>query len=85
MTREKVLAKMRELLNDNEVDFENISISNYENHYEISRMIDLNNDEKVVLHSVKEKDDKFEKISRLVCYIWMIEFMENDIESILTA
>jgi len=85
MTREKVLAKVRELLNDNEIDFENISFSNHENHYEISRMIDLNNDEKVVLYSVKEKDDKFEKISRLVCYIWMIEFMENDIESILTA
>lgn len=81
--KEKALERVRELLNYEDVDFDNIGIS-YKDRFEITKIINLDTDEKIILYSVKEeKDEKFIELSNLIHLAWQIMLNEKDIEKIL--
>ena len=80
--KEKALNRVRELLNYEDVDFNNIGISNGSRN-EITKIINLDTDEKIILYSVKEKDEKFNELYKLITLAWQIELNEKDIEKIL--
>lgn len=80
--KEKALERVRELLNYEDVDFDNIGIS-YKDSFEITKIINLDTDEKIILYSVKEKDEKFIELSNLIHLAWQIMLNEKDIEKIL--
>ncbi len=80
--KENALERVRELLNYEDVDFDNIGIS-YKDRFEITKIINLDTDEKIILYSVKEKDEKFNELSNLIHLVWQIMLNEKDIEKIL--
>ena len=82
IVKEKALERIRELLNYEDVDFDNIGIF-YKDRYEIAKIINLDTDEKIILYSVKEKDEKFIELSNLIHLAWQIMLNEKDIEKIL--
>ena len=51
--KEKALVRVRELLNYNDVDFDNIGIS-CGDRFEINKVINLDTNDKIILYSVKE-------------------------------
>lgn len=79
---EKALKRVRKLLNYDDVDFDNIGIS-CGDRFEITKIINLDTDEKIILYSVKEKDEKFIELSNLIHLAWQIMLNEKDIEKIL--
>lgn len=80
--KEKALERVRELLNYEDVDFDSIGIS-YKDRFEITKIINLDTDEKIILYSAKEKDEKFIELSNLIHFAWQIMLNEKDIEKIL--
>ena len=80
--KEKALNRVRELLNYEDVDFNNIGFS-YDSRNEITKIINFDTDEKIILYSVKEKDEKFNELYKLITLAWQIELNEKDIEKIL--
>ena len=80
--KEKALKRIRELVNYEDVDFDNIDISSGDR-FEINKIINLDTDEKIILYSVKEKDEKFIELSNLIHFAWQIILNEKDIEKIL--
>jgi hypothetical protein len=80
--KEKALNRVRELLNYEDVDFSNIGFS-CGSRNEITKIINLDTDEKIILYSVKEKDEKFNELYKLITLAWQIELNEKDIEKIL--
>ena len=74
---EKALKRVRKLLNYDDVDFDNIGIS-CGDRFEITKIINLDTDDKVILYSVKEIDEKFKEVSDLVHLAWQIELAEKD-------
>ena len=79
---EKALKRVRKLLNYDDVDFDNIGIS-CGDRYEITKIINLDTDDKVILYSVKEIDEKFKEVSDLIHLAWQIELAEKDMLKIL--
>ena len=79
---EKALKRVRKLLNYDDVDFDNIGIS-CGDRFEITKIINLDTDDKVILYSVKEIDEKFKEVSDLVHLAWQIELAEKDMLKIL--
>lgn len=80
--KEKALNRVRELLNYEYVDFGNIGVS-CGSRNEIIKIINLDTDEKIILYSVKKRDEKFNELYGLITLAWQIELNEKDIEKIL--
>lgn len=80
--KEKALVRVRELLNYNDVDFDNIGIS-CGDRFEINKVINLDTNDKIILYSVKEKDETFIELSNLIHLAWQIILNEKYIEKIL--
>jgi hypothetical protein len=80
--KEKALNRVRELLKHDDLNIDNISIS-CGRRFEISKIIDLDSDSKVILYSVKNIDEKFRELSDLIHLVWQIELTERDVEKIL--
>lgn len=79
--KEKALNRVRELLNYEDIDFDNIGYSYSRN--EITKIINLDTNEKIILYSVKEKDEKFNELYKLITLGCQIELNEKEIEKIL--